>query len=186
MNPADVLLIVCLALVLVGLVYALVAWRAGYGTGHVLEGVGLAGLSVGLYLSGLMQLAYDLLEALVAWGRGLVWTPLVQTGIGALVLAVVLWVVAGALNRRGVGVLTREDRQARREQRAAARADRKKPAEVAQESRPAARPATGSTKAASTGSHAAAPRSTQSTDKGAEKGDEFDEIEAILRKRGIE
>lgn len=185
MNPADVLLISCLALVLVGLVYALIAWRAGYGTGHVLEGVGLAGLSVGLYLSGLMQLAYDLLEALVAWGRGLVWTPLVQVGIGALVLAVVLWVVAGAMNRRGVGVLTREDRQARREQRAAARADRKQPAEVGQESRTTARPSAGTAKA--TGGRSAAPeaRSTPSTGKGADKGDEFDEIEAILRKRGI-
>lgn len=190
MNPADVLLIACLALVLIGLVYALIAWRAGYGTGHVLEGAGLAALSVGLYLSGLMQLAYDLLEALVAWGRGLVWTPLVQTGIGALVLAVVLWVVAGTLNRRGVGVLTREDRQARREQRAADRADRKKPAAVGTQSGAAGRATTGNTTAATPAAPAAG-RPARAGGKPAagttntDKGDEFDEIEDILRKRGI-
>lgn len=183
MNPADVLLTACLALVLVGAVYALIAWRAGYGTGHVLEGVGLAALSAGLYFAGLMQLVYDLLAALVAWGRGLVWTPLVQAGIGALALAVVLWVVAGALNRRGVGVLTREDRRERREQRAAVRSDRRKPAQVDKESSPAAQSATaGSTK------KTAAPtsgRAARTGGKPADQGDEFDEIEAILRKRGI-
>ena len=181
MNPADVLLIVALALSLIGVIYALVSWRAGYGTGHVLEGLGLAALAVGLHLSGLMQLAYDLLAALVAWWRDLVWTPQVQAGIGALVLALVLWVVAGALNRRGIGVLSKEDRRARREDRATARADRK-----AEKDQPAA---TGRPAAVSSTARGDATQSGTATAPGKDKsakGDEFDEIEAILRKRGIQ
>lgn len=182
MNPADVLLIACLALVLIGLVYTLISWRAGYGTGHVLEGLGLAGLSVGIYLSGLMQLAYDLLAALVAWARALVWTPQVQIGIGALVLAVALWLVAGALNRRGVGVRSKEDRQARNEERAAAKADKKQ-----QKAAPAT-PSAPSTSAGKVTTAAAAPAARTGAKKagqGAGQGDEFDEVEDILRKRGI-
>lgn len=188
MNPADVLLIACLALVLIGLVYALISWRAGYGTGHVLEGLGLTGLSVGLYLSGLMQLAYDLLAALVAWARVLVWTPQVQAGIGALVLAVVLWLVAGALNRRGVGVRSKEDRLARSEERAAAKADKKqhKSAAATPPAAPAGKVATGSTTAAAaTAPSTSARPGAKKAGQTAGQGDEFDEIEALLRKRGI-
>ncbi|SDB91907.1 hypothetical protein GA0111570_108133 [Raineyella antarctica] len=182
MNPADVLLIACLALVVIGLVYTLIAWRAGYGAGHVLEGLGLAGLSVGLYLSGLMQLAYDLLAALVAWGRALVWTTQVQAGIGALAVAVVLWVVAGALNRRGIGVLTKQDRAERRQARVAARAD-KKGADPATARPSAARTAT-TTPAAAQAKPAARPGAAPGAGK-AGQDDDLDEIEAILRKRGI-
>ncbi len=181
MNPAEVLLIACLAIVLIGLVYALIAWRAGYGTGHVLEGIGLAGLSVGLYLTGLMQLVYDLLGALVLWARALVWTIQVQTGIGLLAVAVVLWVIAGMLNRRGVGVLSKEDKQARRDTRAAAKADK--------QAGKAAAPTAGKAATSTTTPKAVpGPQSRKPAQGAAPAGpnDDLDEIEAILRKRGIE
>lgn len=181
MNPTDVLLIACLALALIGLVYALISWRGGFGAGHVLEGIGLAALSVGLYLAGLMQLVYNLLSALVAWGRGLVWTPLTETGVGALVLAVVLWLVAGALNRRGVGVRTKEQSQARREARAKKRATTKKTGR--RNGSRTSTPAAVAAPTSATGPGAAA-RTQQEGQSGA-PGEDFDEIEAILRKRGI-
>lgn len=192
MNPTDVLLVATLALVLIGLVYALISWRAGYGAGRVLEGVGLIALSAGLFLSGLMKLAYDLITALIGWGTSLVWTALVATGVGALALAVVLWLVAGSLNRRGVGVRTKEDIRARREERKAARAA--KTAKAGQSPAPA-RPAAG-TGAGAGGTQPTVTRSTAATTgtrpaaaaKGsgaAGNGDEFAEIEDILRKRGI-
>ncbi len=183
MNPSDVLLVATAALALIGLVYALVSWRAGYGTGRILEGLGLIALGAGLFLSGLMKLAYDLIAALIGWGTALVWTTLVASGIGALALAVVLWLVAGALNRRGVGVRTKEDIKARREERRAARAGKgdqpagARPAGGTGSATPVTRPATTSTPAASTG--------TKRSAGPAGAGDEFDEIEDILRKRGI-
>lgn len=181
MNPSDVLLVATAALALIGLVYALISWRAGYGAGRILEGLGLIALSAGLFLSGLMKLAYDLVAALIGWGASLVWTTLVGAGIGALALAVVLWLVAGALNRRGVGVRTKEDIRARREERRAARAGKggQPPAGTRPgAATPAARPATTSTPTAATGTK-------PSTAKADGSGDEFDEIEDILRKRGI-
>lgn len=179
MNPADVLLIACLALVLIGVVYALVSWRAGYGTGHVLEGVGLAALSVGLYFAGLMQLAYDLLAALVAWWRDLVWTTQVQAGIAVLVGAVVLWIIAGALNRRGVGVMSKEDRKSRGEERRKARAERKTAKATTEVAAKPASPAAATRPGATSAPTGATAKGKQAS------GDEFDEIEDILRKRGI-
>ncbi|WOP18383.1 hypothetical protein [Raineyella sp. LH-20] len=176
MNPTDILLSATLTLVLIGLVYALVSWRAGYGAGRILEGLGLVALSVGLFLSGLMKLAYDLIAALIGWGMALVWTPLVATGIAALVLAVVLWLVSGALNRRGVGVRTKEAIQARREERRAARAAKGRPGATPARSASGGTPASTSRSTAATG---AAPTAEKKS------GDEFDEIEDILRKRGI-
>ncbi|QGF24877.1 hypothetical protein [Raineyella fluvialis] len=179
MNPSNVLLVATLALALIGLVFALVSWRAGYGAGRVLEGFGLVALSAGLFLSGLMQLAYDLVSALISWGLALVWTPLVASGISALGLAIVLWLIAGALNRRGIGVRTKEDKRARREERRARRSGqgqvtpRTGAGQVTKPNDPAATRTTAAKQPAAKGSGTAG------------SGDEFDEIDDILRKHGI-
>jgi len=190
MNPGDVLLVVSLAFVLVGIVYALIAWRTGTGAGHVLEGIGLAALSGGLYAAGLLQLVWDLLAALVNWGRTSSWGPLTVGGVTGIGLAIVLWVVAGALNRRGVGVRTAEERASRRQERAAAKQDKAaRRAEQKGAAGPSATPPSAADAAAGragtrqVAGRPAAPATGKGTPGQAEH--EFDEIEEILKKRGI-
>lgn len=196
MNPPDVLLVICLALGLVGLIFALVSWRAGMGTGRVLEGIGLVAAAIGLFLSGLMQLFYDLLLAIATWARETTWDLPHLLGVGALVLAIVLWLVAGSFNRRGVGVLTAEERRVRREERHAAKQARKsaKGADGASgRSTTSGRSVTSGTSGAGSGAGSRTGRAGSATGaKGTGAGspadtttDDFAEIEDILKKRGI-
>lgn len=159
----DFLLPVCISLAVLGLVIAVVLWLRDR-RGRAAQALGLAVLPIGLYLTGLLALVWNAGAALVRWSGQLILNPAVWTGLGLIGLAVVLWVAGGVAARR--------TRRRRSVGKATARpgvpASSTGPASP--ERTPAKAPA--KTPAKTTGSGAAA--------------EEFDDIEAILRKHGID
>ncbi len=124
--------------------------------GRMLQGIGLALLPLALYLSGLLGLVWDAVVAVGRWASSTVLSPTIWAGFGLLALCVLLWVVGGVLARRAPK-RTRAERAA---------------------GTPAA--AQGTTKAVSGRGGQTQQRSTPPQD------DDMDEIEALLKSRGIE
>lgn len=154
----DLLLPVCISLAALGLVLAIVLWLGGR-RGRALQAFGFAALPVGLYLTGLLGLVFAAIAALGGWAARLVFNPAVWAGAGLLGIAVVLWVIGGVIARR-----TRGRRPA----------DRK----------------SGTTEVRGKDTNASLTRGSRSKDatsKGATRSNnEFDDIEELLRRRGIE
>lgn len=155
----NVLLPVCVSLAVLGVVIAVLLWLRGR-RGRAVQAFGVGALPVGLYLTGLLGLVWNAGVALSRWAAQLVFNPAVWTGVGLIGLAVVLWVVGGFVARRT-------------------------PARPRVESAPDA-PAVGRGPGRpKAGKPKQRPASTGTGATGAGDG-EFDEIEELLRKRGIE
>ncbi len=159
MPAADaVLLPLCAGIALLGVIITAVAWRRG-NKGRVVQGIGVVLAPIALYFAGLLTLVWNAIVAVVGWAARIVFTPLVWLGISMMGLCLVLWVVGGIVAKRTSG--------------------KAKPAEA--EAKPAAgqsrTPAVGSGKAA------AQPKQQQAA---APVDDDMAEIEAMLKKRGIE
>ena len=153
----NVLLPVCISLAVLGVVAAALLWVRGR-RGRAAQAFGLGVLPVGLYLTGLLELVWDAGVALSRWAGQLVFNPAVWTGVGLIGVAVVLWVVGGFVARR---TPTRKWVESTPDAPAVGRGPRAKKAPKS---------TGGATKAGTTGA-----------------GDsEFDDIEELLRKRGIE
>ncbi|MDO5677343.1 MAG: hypothetical protein Q4G35_07525 [Propionibacteriaceae bacterium] len=134
-------------------------------------GLGLAAIPVGLYLTGVLQLTINGIQSLVAWFQRTVFTNAVAWGLGLLAGGIVLTIIGLVLPKK----------PARERAVQAPAAGREVP------------PATGraqSLPGASAPKPTAAP-SKQSPSpaakpaKGKNEPGEFDEIEELLRKRGI-
>jgi hypothetical protein len=156
----------CAGLTGLGLVGSWVALRRR-GAGAGLRGVAWSLLPLAAYLTGAVEMLWRIGTAIADWVGGFVFSPRVWSGVIVTGLAVLLFVVSGALRRRGSG-------------RSGAR--------VEATGRPAVGPgAAGRQPAADQGAlerapagRAAAPRKGK-----ADVDDEFAEIEEILRRRGI-
>lgn len=157
----DLLLPVCISLAALGAVAALVLWLRGR-RGRAVQAFGFAALPVGLYLTGLLGLVFDAASALGRWAAQLVFNPVVWAGVALLGVAVVLWVVGGMVARRTPG-----------------RRPRKQDAAEPDRGRRRSAPAVGKGTSAPAAPDGRA-RAGSSTDS------EFDEIEELLRRRGIE
>jgi hypothetical protein len=96
----NALLILCIGLSLIGVVVAGIAFARGR-RGRAVQGLALALAPVALYLTGLLQLVWDAVVAVVRWATGNVFDLTAWVGFGLLALCVVLWVVGGVLARRG-------------------------------------------------------------------------------------
>lgn len=164
-----------LVLTLLGLGASVVVWsRRGPARG--LRAVAWSLLPLAAALTGTLRLVGDVVGAFSRWSSRLVLDPLTWTGIAVAGVSAVLFVVSGRLIRRDP-----RSRAARRSAGSAARApDVAAPgAAGAVGSRPSAPPATPPGGPGS-GKGRATDGATAST------GDpEMDEIEAILRRRGI-
>lgn len=124
--------------------------------GRMLQGIALALLPLALYLTGLLGLVWDAVVAVGRWVSSTVLSPTVWAGLALLALVVVLWVVGGVLARRAPK-RTKADRAAG------------KPAATASSSK------------------AVTSRGGQSPQRqAAAQDDDMDEIEALLKSRGIE
>lgn len=99
MPQPDLLLLLCLALTLLGILVTAVAWRRG-NRGRVLQGVGLTLAPAGLYLSGLLGLLWNGFTAVGNWARALTMSQTVWLGLSLLGVCLVLWVVGGIVARR--------------------------------------------------------------------------------------
>ncbi|MVA77050.1 hypothetical protein GC722_13590 [Auraticoccus sp. F435] len=174
MNADTALLPLCVALSLVGLLLTVVFWRSRRASrGRILQGLAWTLLPVALYLTGLLRMVWDAVVALISWASRVVFSPAVWTGFTLLALAVVLFVVGSLLVRRSHLRSGTGERPV---------AGRSTPA-VAAGGAPAA-PA-GRGRSSATAQKPAAAGQPAAKGQPAED-DDMAEIEALLRKRGIE
>lgn len=152
----NVLLPVCISIAVLGLVVAALLW-ARRRRGRAVQALAVGALPFGLYLTGLLPLVWSGVIELARWAGGLVFNPTVWAGVSLLGLSVVLWVVGGMVARRTPG-------RARDGELADSKSDK-----AVTSARPTAKPTKPAKQSA-----------------GNSGDDDFDEIEAILRQRGIE
>ena len=146
-----------LTLTVVGLALSVLVWRRR-GAASGLRAVAWSLLPAAAGLTRTLKLASEVAGSVADWATGLVFNPMVWLGIVLAGISVVLFVVSGAMRRRGVG----STRPSRAERRKAAKdgASASDPALPAKRSSRKAEPAV--------------------------KDDDMDDIEAILRKHGIQ
>ncbi|MFR9674081.1 hypothetical protein [Streptomyces sp. TR06-5] len=150
---------VCAALSAAGLAVALLtAFRRRFVAATRVAAFAL--LPIGLALAGLISLAADVGRAVARWAADLVLDPVVWTGFALLAVAVVLYVAARVAAGRRSAAVTGEGSPEGAGNAVAAGRDRR---EVARASKDGA----GGRSGASTG------------------GDDFSDVEAILKKHGI-
>lgn len=165
--PASALLPLTIAVSVLFVILAVIAWvRGRRGRGVQLAGVAL--LLPGLYLTGLLTLVWNAVTALGSWASQLVFNPAVWTGVGLLAGALLFWFIGGRWAARN----------------AVQRAEAKASGQV--RSRPA-QEIPGSGQVSGSGPSASRPKPAKKGRAPASTGDpEMDEIEALLRSRGIE
>ncbi|AXK37134.1 hypothetical protein DVA86_06495 [Streptomyces armeniacus] len=164
---------VCAALSAAGLAVAfLTAYRRRFVAATRIAAFAL--LPVGLAMAGLVELGGEVGKAVGDWATDLVFKPTVWSGFGVLAVAVVLYVIARFAAGRA-GAQQGAAGPSRKERRAAARAER------AQASAPgASAPSLGPGK-----KEAGKPAGGSGGSGGAGAGEDFSDIEAILKKHGI-
>src|SRR3954451_14978574 len=91
----------CVGLTLLGLIGSWAAWRRR-GVAAGTRGVAWSLLPVSLYLTGLLELVWDVVRSTVSWVTHLIFSPTVWAGVALFGVSVVLYVVSGvARGRRG-------------------------------------------------------------------------------------
>jgi hypothetical protein len=154
----------CVGLTLLGLIASWTAWRRrGLAAGT--RGLAWSLLPVSLYLTGLLELLWDIAKAVSTWVAHLIFSPTVWAGVALFGVSVVLYVVSGvARSRRGDAKPERSDKpKARPESRAAGELTATGPAPAS----------------------AKAPKPAKKGKQTTQESSEFDEIEDILKRHGI-
>ncbi|TDD14192.1 hypothetical protein E1218_33410 [Kribbella turkmenica] len=154
----------CVGLTLLGLIGSWAAWRrrgAAAGT----RGVAWSLLPISLYLTGLLELVWDVVRSSVSWVTHLIFSPTVWAGVALFGVSVVLYVVSGVARGRGRNRGSKEEAQS-------------KPAAPAGELT-----AKGSEPASAAPAKAAKPARGSKAKQ--QESSEFDEIEDILKRHGI-
>ncbi|GAA1606289.1 MULTISPECIES: hypothetical protein [Kribbella] len=160
---ASTLLPLCAGLTLLGLIGSWFAWRRrGIAAGT--RGVAWSLLPVSLYMTGLLKVLWEVVRSVVSWAAHLIFSPTVWAGVALFGVSVVLYVVSGVARGR-----TPKEKAP------------KKPASPAGELT-----STGPAPASATTTQAAAPSKGPSKGKAKQQeSSEFDEIEDILKRHGI-
>jgi len=115
-------------------------------------------LPVSLYLTGLLELVWDVVRSAVSWVTHLIFSPTVWAGVALFGVSVVLYVVSGVARSR-------------------------KPKEPKPAKSPGALTSTGPAPASAAPAKAVQPKTK--TKGGQQDSSEFDEIEDILKRHGI-
>ncbi|TDU91907.1 hypothetical protein EV138_5520 [Kribbella voronezhensis] len=156
------LLPLCAGLTLLGLIGSWIAWRRrGLAAGT--RGVAWSLLPVSLYMTGLLKLLWDIVKSAVTWVTHLIFSPTVWAGVALFGVSVVLYVVSGVARGRG-----------------GEKAPKSKPASATAGELTSTGPAPASASAPA-GKPAKAPKAKASK----QESSEFDEIEDILKRHGI-
>jgi hypothetical protein len=146
-------------LTLLGLIGSWFAWRRrGIAAGT--RGVAWSLLPVSLYMTGLLKVLWEVVRSIVSWAAHLIFSPTVWAGVALFGVSVVLYVVSGLARGRSP--------KAPKE---------KKPASPAGELT-----ATGPAPASAATAQAAKPSKGKAKQP---ESSEFDEIEDILKRHGI-
>ena len=91
----------CVGLTLLGLIGSWAAWRRR-GLASGVRGVAWSLLPVSLYMTGLLELLWDVVKSVSSWVTHLIFSPTVWAGVALFGVSVVLYVVSGvAKGRRG-------------------------------------------------------------------------------------
>jgi hypothetical protein len=162
------LLPLCVGLTVLGLIGSWVAWRRrGLAAGT--RGVAWSLLPVSLYLTGLLELLWNVVKSTVSWVAHLIFSPTVWAGVALFGVSVVLYVVSGvARGRRG-------DTEAK--------TPKTKPASSATGELTATGPEPAS--ASTSGKPAKAEKAPKPAKASKQESSDFDEIEDILKRHGI-
>jgi hypothetical protein len=152
-------------LTLGGLGISVVLWRLR-GAAVGLRAVAWSMLPVAAYLTGVLRLLWEVGDAAVSWAVRFTFSPLAWLGISIAGVAVVLFLVSGAMRRRALG-------------RSPEPAPRDASALPAERTRPAATTDSGARGRRDRGGAKRQPAGD------ADSPDDLDDIEAILRKHGI-
>ncbi|MDO4413245.1 hypothetical protein [Cutibacterium sp.] len=184
MSETTVVAVVTIVLVILPVLWALSGWLFRRSLRALLRGVGLALVPIGLVLTGLMRLLVRAIHLVVDWFAGTAMTTTIWIGVVVIAIGLVTWFIAGFMSPvdRETGRQRRQDHAARKQ----------------------ARSKTASPQSTSTGSASLQKDSQQTTSQKPRKNqgtttravdaskipaaekDEDAELEAILRKRGIE
>ena len=158
----------CVGLTLIGLIgsYA-AAKRRGPASGA--RGLAWSLLPVSLYLTGLLELLWDVVKASVDWIVHLVFSPTVWSGVALFGVSVVLFVVSGVARNRGIGT-KKEDASA---------PESKRTTTAGELTATGPEPATAKVKQPKQAKQAKKKQPVENT------AGEFDEIEDILKRHGI-
>jgi hypothetical protein len=154
-----------LVLTIAGLVVSALVWtRRGPASG--LRGVAWSLLPLAAGLTGVLKLGWEITDSVVTWATRLVFSPVVWLGLVVAGVSATLFVVSGMMRRRGVGGAGGGRRAVTP---GGARSAEAGQLPGSRSSRPATPPPAGGDAAG-----------------GATAGDDMDEIEAILRRHGIQ
>lgn len=157
-----------ITLTVVAAAWAFVSWRRN-GLASGVRGLAWTLVPMAALLTGTLRLAVGIVDDVAGWAARLVLSPVVWSGLALAGVAVVLYVVAGMMTARGIGVRGKAAEKAvRKGERVRGRLG----------GAPAA-PSSGTQAAPAPGRKAAKQQPAASGD------DDMDEIEAILRKHGI-
>jgi hypothetical protein len=150
----------CAGLTLLGLIASWAAWRRrGLAAGT--RGIAWSLLPVALYLTGLLKVLWDIVESVSNWVVHLVFSPTVWGGVALLGVSVVLYVVSGLARSRRSGSAGRSAA---------------KPVAGTSGQLTASGPAPASAKPG---------KASKPTKDSKQESSEFDEIEDILKRHGI-
>ena len=94
--------------------YTYVAWRR-HGAAAGVRGLACTLVPVAALLTGTLELAGDVVDAVTGWAAGLVFDPFTWLGIVLAGVAVVLFGTSATMRRRGIGTRERAPRAERKQ-----------------------------------------------------------------------
>ena len=173
MDETSIVILVTIITTVLPVLWAIFGWLARRSWRPVLRGLGLALVPIGLLVTGLMRLLVRALSLVVSWFAHTQMTTTIWTGVIVAAIGLLTWIGAGFMTP-----LTREEARQRRAEHRERRAAGAAGKPTAPTSRASRTSQAGATKTRRTASSPAASR-------GSGMSPEDEELEKILKDRGI-
>ena len=173
MDETSIVILVTIITTVLPVLWAVFGWLTRSSWRPVLRGLGLALVPIGLLVTGLMRLLVRALSLVVSWFAHTQMTTTIWTGVIVAAIGLLTWIGAGFMTP-----LTREEARQRRAEHRERRAAGAAGKPTAPTSRTSQASQAGATKTRRTASSPAASR-------GSGLSPEDEELEKILKDRGI-